>query len=187
LQRAALAAFYKKMLIPPCKGNSGFGAFMKEKKKKQYLTPGEIEKFRALLWEKRNEVLGNVSYMEKDALREGRSDLSNVPIHMADLGTDSYEQEFTLDLMDSERKLINEIDNALARIDKGTYGICELDGKPIPKQRLEAIPWALYCISCANSSEKKLFKKNENHNRYGFAGSMDEDDDSDADDVKKVS
>ena len=115
-----------------------------EKNKKQYLTQSEIEKFRALLWEKRNEVLGNVSYMENDALKEGRNDLSNVPIHMADLGTDSYEQEFTLDLMDSERKLINEIDNALARIDDGTYGICELDGKPIPKQRLEAIPWARF-------------------------------------------
>ena len=158
-----------------------------EKKKTEYLTQSELEKFRALLWEKRNEVLGNVSYMENDALKEGRSDLSNVPIHMADLGTDSYEQEFTLDLMDSERKLINEIDNALARIDDGTYGICELDGKPIPKQRLEAIPWARFCISCANSSEKKAFRKNESYNKYGFVNGMDEDDDSDIDDVKKVS
>ena len=158
-----------------------------EKKKKPYLTPAEIEKFRALLWEKRNEVLGNVSYMENDALREGRSDLSNVPIHMADLGSDSYEQEFTLDLMDSERKLINEIDNALARIDNGTYGICELDGKPIPKQRLEAIPWALYCISCASNSEKKPLKKDETYKKYGFPDDTGDDDDSDVDDVKKVS
>jgi DnaK suppressor protein len=161
---------------------------MKENKKKtEYLTPDEIEKFRALLWEKRNELLGNVSYMENDVLREGNSDLSHVPIHMADLGTDSYEQEFTLDLMDSERKLINEIDSALARIDNGTYGICELDGQPIPKPRLEAIPWALYCISCANSSERKSYKKNESYNKYGFTNDMDDDDDSDIDDVKKVS
>ena len=158
-----------------------------EKKKNEYLTQSEIEKFRALLWEKRNELLGNVSYMENDVLREGKSDLSHVPIHMADLGTDSYEQEFTLDLMDSERKLINEIDNALARIDNGTYGICELDGQPIPKKRLEAIPWALYCISCASSSEKKPFRKNESYNKYGYVNDIDDEDDSDIDDVKKVS
>lgn len=157
-----------------------------EKKKTEYLTQTELEKFRALLWEKRNELLGNVSYMENDFLNDGNSDLSHVPIHMADLGTDSYEQEFTLDLMDSERKLIIEIDNALARIDNGTYGICELDGQPIPKPRLEAIPWALYCISCASNSEKKAVKKNESNNKYGYVNDLDNDEDSD-DDIKKVS
>ena len=124
-----------------------------DKKTNKYLTPEEIEKFRKLLWEKRNELLGNVSYMEKDVRREESSDLSHVPIHMADLGTDSYEQEFTLDLMDSERKLINEIDNALERIDNGTYGVCEIDGQPIPKPRLEAIPWARYCVEYARKLE----------------------------------
>ena len=158
---------------------------MKENKKKTgYLTPDEIEKFRALLWEKRNELLGNVSYMENDVLKEGRSDLSHVPIHMADLGTDSYEQEFTLDLMDSERKLISEIDSALARIDNGTYGICELDGQPIPKARLEAIPWTLFCISCASNSEKKPFKRAESYNKYGYVNDIDDEEDSD-DDIKK--
>ncbi len=158
-----------------------------EKKKTEYLTQSELDKFRALLWEKRNELLGNVSYMENDVLKEGNSDLSHVPIHMADLGTDSYEQEFTLDLMDSERKLIIDIDSALARIDNGTYGICELDGTPIPKPRLEAIPWARYCISCASNSEKKAIKRNESYNdRYGFVNDIDDDEDSD-DDIKKIS
>jgi DnaK suppressor protein len=162
---------------------------MKEEKKKNvYLTPEEIEKFRALLWAKRNELLGNVSHMEKDVLKDSGSELSHVPIHMADLGSDSYEQEFTLDLMDSERKLISEIDNALARIENGTYGICEMDEKPIPKPRLEAIPWALYCIVCASSSEKKnLDKRNEASRKYGYTSDIEDEEESDYDDVKKVS
>ena len=161
---------------------------MKEDKKKtEYLTPEELEKFRALLWAKRNELLGNVSYMEQDVLKENGSDLSHVPIHMADLGTDSYEQEFTLDLMDSERKLISDIDNALARIENGTYGICEMDGKPIPKPRLEAIPWARYCVACASNSEKKNSnRKNDSYKRYGYTNDIEDEEDSDYDDVKKV-
>ncbi len=159
---------------------------MKEDKKNIGLTHSEIEKFKALLWAKRNELLGNVSHMEKDVLKEGRSDLSNVPIHMADLGSDSFEQDFTLELLDSERKLINDIDNALTRIEKGTYGVCEIGGEPIPKPRLEAIPWATCCVACASSSEKKPNKKNESY-RYGYSPDMDEDEDSDLDDVKKVS
>jgi len=164
------------------------GVFMKEdKKNKEHLTQSEIEKYKALLWEKRNELLGNVSHMVKDVLKDDSSELSHVPIHMADLGSDSYEQEFTLELMDSERKIISEIDSALARIEDGTYGICEIGGEPIPKARLTAIPWATCCVACASTSEKKLFKKNESYSKYGYSNDMDEDEDSDIDDVKKVS
>ena len=152
------------------------------------LSNNELEMFRALLLEKRNELLGNVSYMEKDALREDRSDLSNMPIHMADAGTDSYEQEFTLELMDSERKLISEIDQALDRIDEGTYGICQVNGEPIPKPRLEAIPWARYCVGCANIQEKKGRKSGGALNKYTFPNDVDDDDDdSDMGNIKKVS
>lgn len=158
-----------------------------EQKKSQYLTPREIEKFRTLLYEKRNELLGNVSYMEKDALREDRSDLSSMPIHMADLGTDSYEQEFTLGLMDSERKLISEIDEALGRIEDGTYGICQVNGEPIPKPRLEAIPWARCCVACASLLEKKYPAKENNSDKYTYPGDVDDDDDSNTGKIKKVS
>ncbi len=158
----------------------------KGQKNNNKLSKNEIEMFRNLLLEKRNELLGNVSYMEKDALREDRSDLSNMPIHMADAGTDSYEQEFTLELMDSERKLIAEIDQALDRIEDGTYGICQAEGEPIPKPRLEAIPWARYCVACANIQEKKRHKGGGASNKYTFPNDADEDDD-DAGDIKKVS
>ena len=155
------------------------------RKKDGKLTQSQLKKFKALLLEKRNELLGNVSYMEKDALHEDRSDLSSMPIHMADLGTDSYEQEFTLELMDSERKLIAEIDQALDRIEEGTFGICQVNGEPIPKPRLEAIPWARCCVACANLLEKKLTRRNGDSNKYTFPG--DGDDDSDVENVKKVS
>ena len=104
----------------------------KKQKSTGKLSKKEIEMFKSLLLEKRNELLGNVSYMEKDALREDRSDLSNMPIHMADVGTDNYEQEFTLGLIEGEQVVLREVDEALKRIEDGTYGICADCRKRIP-------------------------------------------------------
>jgi DnaK suppressor protein len=152
-----------------------YGITMGEKRKNTAkLTSSEIREFEALLLAKRNELLGNVSYMENDALREERSDLSSMPIHMADLGTDCYEQEFTLGLMDSERKVIYEIDYALNRIEEGTYGICEIGGEHIPKQRLEAIPWARFCVGCAELFEKGVMKREDLFNKYDYASGIDD-------------
>jgi DnaK suppressor protein len=158
-----------------------------EQKQHSCMTPKELIHFKELLLEKRAELLGNVSYMEKDALKEDRSDLSNMPIHMADQGTDSYEQEFTLELMDSERKIITEIDEALLRIEDGTYGICDYNSEPIPKPRLEAIPWARYCLVCASLIEKKGQKNDRAQARFAFPGELDDEEDSDTEDIKKVS
>lgn len=131
----------------------------KKRTNKEQLTPTEVMKFKAMLLAKRNEILKNVTSMEGETLRRERSDLSSMPIHMADLGTDNYDLENTLELMDSERKLLAEIDGALARIEEGTYGICEGSGRQIPKVRLEAIPWAKYCVEYANLLERGLVKK----------------------------
>jgi DnaK suppressor protein len=131
----------------------------KRTKNNNHLTPADIKNFKAMLLTKREEILSNVTSMEYEALKRERSDLSNMPIHMADLGTDNFDQEFTLGLMDSERKLIAEIDDALDRIEEGTYGICEGSGKPIPEDRLKAIPWAKYCVEYANMLEKGLVEK----------------------------
>ena len=126
--------------------------------KKRSLTSIDTEHFKQLLLEKRREILRNVNEFEDEALKKSRldasGDLSSMPIHMADIGTDNYEQEFALGLMDSERKLLREIDDALGRIEQGTYGICEGTGKPIPKARLEAQPWARYCIEYARKLEQ---------------------------------
>jgi RNA polymerase-binding protein DksA len=132
----------------------------KKKTSKKKLSSAEIKKYRAMLIEKRNEILGSVTSMETETLRRERSDLSNLPIHMADMGSDSYEIENTIGLMSSERKILVAINEALDRIENGTYGICEGEGEPIPKARLEAIPWARYCVNCATLVEKGLLTIN---------------------------
>ncbi|MHC4842338.1 MAG: TraR/DksA family transcriptional regulator [Planctomycetota bacterium] len=119
-----------------------------------------MNNFKKLLLEKRMEILSDVAKIENESLKKSRldatGDLSNVPIHMADIGTDNFEQEFALDLMDGERKLLDEIHRALERIEDGTYGICEGTGKQIPKARLKAQPWARYCVEYARKVEQGL-------------------------------
>jgi len=120
----------------------------------------DLEFFRELLLAKRRELLGDVSSMEEEALRAagGGSNLSNLPIHMADMGTDNYEQEFTLNLVQKDRDLLSQINAALAKIRNGTYGVCEGTGKPISRARLEAQPWARYSIEYARQLEKGLVR-----------------------------
>ncbi|MBN1392059.1 MAG: TraR/DksA C4-type zinc finger protein [Sedimentisphaerales bacterium] len=149
----------------------------KGRKSKTSLKPAEIEKFKALLLDKRDEILNNVSHMENETLRKQRSDLSNMPIHMADAGSDTFEIENTLGLMDSERKLLAEIDSALERIENGAYGICEGGAEPIPKARLKAIPWARYCVKCANLSEKGLLAEEKPSNEPAYDRTNEEQDD----------
>jgi DnaK suppressor protein len=141
------------------------------------LTPSDIQRYQSILLAKRSELLGNVSTMQHEALRRERSDLSNMPIHMADAGTDNYEIENTIGLMDSERKLLMQIYEALERIEDGTYGTCAGDGQAIPKQRLEAIPWAKFCVGCASLLEKGAMKKEDLFNRYDFASGIDDEGD----------
>ena len=124
---------------------------------KQGLSTAEVQHFRELLLQKRREIFQNVFEIEGETLKKSRldasGDLSSMPIHMADIGTDNYEQEFALGLMDSERRILHEIDDALQRIEDGLYGICEGTGSPIPKARLEAQPWARYCVEYARKIE----------------------------------
>jgi RNA polymerase-binding protein DksA len=133
--------------------------------KKSRLTSADTERFKQMLLEKRREILVNVNEIEDEALKKSRldasGDLSSMPIHMADIGTDNYEQEFALGLMDSERKLLKEIDDALGRIERGVYGICEGTGKPIAKPRLVAQPWARYCVEYARMLEQGLVTESE--------------------------
>jgi DnaK suppressor protein len=135
------------------------------RRKKRSLTAADLKQFREMLLEKRREILRNVNEFEDEALKKSRldatGDLSSMPIHMADLGTDNYEQEFALGLMDSERKLLREIDEALRRIGDKSYGICEGTGQPIPKARLKAQPWARHCVEYARRLEQGLVSEQE--------------------------
>jgi DnaK suppressor protein len=129
---------------------------MKPRKNQAGLATRELEHFRDLLLEKRREIVGDVSSMEREALRSsGSSNLSTLPIHMADMGTDNYEQEFTLGLVEKDRNLLRGINDALAKIQNGAFGICEGTGKPIAKARLEAQPWARYSIDYARRLERQ--------------------------------
>jgi RNA polymerase-binding protein DksA len=123
------------------------------------ISPKELEYFRGLLLEKRREITGDVSSMETTALRSGNGNLSSLPMHMADNGTDNYEQEFTLGLVQKDRELLRDINVALAKIQDGSYGICEGTGKPIAKPRLEAQPWAKYSIEHARALERPQFRR----------------------------
>ncbi|MBE0537903.1 MAG: TraR/DksA C4-type zinc finger protein [Phycisphaerae bacterium] len=149
------------------------------------MTPEEIQSYRRLLLEKWAELVGDVNYMENEALRKSRldaaGDLSSMPIHMADLGTDNFEQEFSLGLMDSERKILLEIVAALRRMNDGTFGICEGTGKPISKARLNANPWARYCIDYARMVEKGVVTEGEKVYRKDDTSFDDESDEIDED------
>jgi len=129
---------------------------------KSPLRSSELDKFRQMLLEKRNTLIGDMNGIEAGAFRTNRQesggDLPKAPTHPADVGTDNYEQEFTLGLLESERALLNEINGALERINNRTYGICLGTGKPIGKSRLQAKPWAKYCIEYANMLEKGLVR-----------------------------
>ncbi len=135
------------------------------RRRKRSLSDADLEQFRKMLLAKRREILNNVTEFEDEALKKSRldasGDLSSMPIHMADLGTDNFEQEFALGLMDSERKLLREIDEALERIENKVYGVCEGTGKPIRKARLKAQPWARYCVEYARMLEQGLAAEQE--------------------------
>ena len=116
----------------------------------------ELTKFRTLLLAKRAELIGDVKNMEQEALRGNAGSLSNLPQHMADQGSDAYDQALALDLAAVDRRLIKEIEDALKRIEEGTYGLCELTGKPIKLERLEEIPWARHSIEAAREMERRF-------------------------------
>ena len=118
----------------------------------------EMKVFKVALEAMRARLRGDVSTMADAALRKTRSeasgDLSSMPIHMADIGSDAFEQEFTLSLMASEEGTLELVERALERIRARTFGICEDCQAVISKKRLEAIPFASLCIRCAEREER---------------------------------
>ncbi len=151
------------------------------------LSAAELRQFRQMLLEKRRDIVGDMHGMQAEALRvnrqDGTGDLSSLPTHPGDIGTDNYEQEFTLGLLESERTLLTEIDEAIRRIDEKTYGVCLGTGEPIGKARLTARPWAKYGIEYARLIEKGLVNPEEEANhRASESGLEDEDDDDDLED-----
>ena len=117
----------------------------------------DMKMYRERLVAIRARLRGDVNNMANAGLHKRRSeangDLSSMPIHMADIGSDNFEQEFTLQLMQSEEGTLNLIEVALERIEEGTYGECEACGVRIPKARLNALPYATTCVKCASEKD----------------------------------
>jgi RNA polymerase-binding transcription factor DksA len=126
------------------------------RKVKTGLTRKDLDRYRLLLLAKRGEILGDVDSLQtdRDSKSAGGGNLSNMPLHMADVGTENYEQEFTLHLVESERALLREINDALLRIKSGTFGVCLESGQPINRARLDAKPWAKYSIEVSREKER---------------------------------
>ncbi len=121
------------------------------------LNSKERKEFREMLLGRRSLLLGDLHHMQDNALNKSGAassgQLSMVPYHMADVATDNFEHEFTLGLIENEEEELREIDEALDRLEKDTYGICESCIKSIPKARLKIIPYARLCIGCKRDEE----------------------------------
>ena len=116
----------------------------------------DVETYRRKILALQKRLQGDVVYLSDEARKsseEASGDLSRVPIHMADLGTDSFEQQVAFTLLGNEEQILKEIFAALDRIEGGTFGSCEACQKPIPKARLEALPYARHCVDCASKSQ----------------------------------
>lgn len=117
----------------------------------------EVAQFKKLLLSLRERLVGKVDFMQGEALKKSRQDasgdLSNVPIHMADVGTDNYERDIMIELIQNGEEGVRNIDTALEKIEDGTFGVCELCAKKINKERLKAVPYAKLCIDCQREEE----------------------------------
>ena len=111
----------------------------------------ELGVFRTALLALRSHRLGDKESREKEALKAAGQDVS--VDHMADFGTDNYEQEFTLGILEQDVETLQDINDALTRIQEGAFGLCEECEKPIARARLKALPWARLCVACKTKEE----------------------------------
>lgn len=123
------------------------------------LTKKDLMQFKKIILKKKEEIIDGLKHSLEDTLkkspREAAGDISGYSLHMADLATDTYDREFSLDLASNERKLLYEIDEALKKIEEGSFGTCEGCKTKISKKRLKAIPYTRLCLKCQEAKEKR--------------------------------
>jgi DnaK suppressor protein len=133
-------------------------------------TPAKIrpewEKYHQHLLDLRERLLDQMSGLAKESAEQ----LPGYSLHMADSGTDNFDRDFALSLLSSDQDAIYEIEEALRRMQRGTYGICELTGKPIPKARLDAIPWTRFTVEAQGQLEREGALRQK---RLGSLGTVD--------------
>lgn len=122
------------------------------------LNKKDLKHFEDRLLEERKKLLGQLGYLEKtlnQTQRDSAGDLSAYSFHMADMGTDAMEREKTFLFASAEGRLLYNVDQALRRLYRNEYGICETCGKEIAKARLDAIPHVSLCVTCQEKQEKE--------------------------------
>jgi len=126
---------------------------------KKKFSKKDLVYFKKLILKRKEEIVEQINHISEDTLKKSQKDaagdISGYTYHMADIATDTYDREFSLGLASNERKLIYEIDDAVKKIEDGTYGICEGCKNLITKTRLKAIPYARRCLKCQEKTEKK--------------------------------
>ena len=119
----------------------------------------ELAEFKKLVLKRKQEILDDIKHISDDTLKksqkEASGDISGYTYHMADVATDTYDREFSLGLASNERKMLYEFDDALKKIEEGTFGVCEDCKNLIAKNRLKAVPSARLCVKCQQKREKK--------------------------------
>lgn len=119
----------------------------------------ELGEFKKLILKRKEETLDNINHISDDtlkkSLKDASGDISGYTYHMADMATDTYDREFSLGLASNERELLYGLDDALKKIEEGTFGICEECNIIIAKTRLKAVPYARFCVKCQSKNEKK--------------------------------
>ena len=119
----------------------------------------DLLRLKMQLQAERAKIAEGLNHIERDNLnksqRDASGDLSGYSFHMADMATDNFDREFSLDIASAEQVVLNRIDGALRKIEEGSYGICESCGKQISFKRLKAVPYAELCLKCQEDQEKK--------------------------------
>jgi DnaK suppressor protein len=119
------------------------------------LSKNDLERFKQILMAKRTALAGDAKHVEDEAIRKSKEDAATLDIsNFADLGSDNYEQEFDLGMLEHQGHTLRAIDEALERIEGGTFGVCDSCGKAIPKGRLLAKPHTRFCVACFNEQEE---------------------------------
>jgi len=144
----------------------GPGPAVKAKKNGEVKVKPEWARFYQHLLELRDQLVRQMNGLAKESAQE----MAGYSLHMADSGTDNFDRDFALSLLSSDQDAIYEIEEALKRIEKNTYGICELTGKPIPKSRLEAIPWTRFTVQAQAQLEREGALRQR---RLGALGTVD--------------
>jgi len=128
--------------------------------KARKITKKDSKVYKKFLLEKREELIGDITHISEETLKKSQKDASGdnsgYAFHMADVATDTYDREFSLDLASKERQVLIEINHALDKIDEGGYGVCEGCKKSITKIRLKAVPYAMLCLKCQEKKEQGL-------------------------------